>query len=453
MMRVADSAGVATSRRLLFVAGSAHVLGGLASWLDYLLPGLAERGWEPVLGLVEGARHHRPERMLAVHPSERWVRIPCHTGTPEGRCRALVRALAAVGPAVAIGVNVPDLYPAVNRARRAGSAVRALMTVHAIEPELYADAARFRSVLDGVGATNRLACRLLETVSGLEGERVFYAPYGLDPEPAPGEPRIGGDPIAIGYVGRLEQAQKRVLDLPRVAAALDELGVRATWRVAGAGPEEAALRAALPEGRTELLGTVPAAELPERLYRTLDALLVPSRWETGPLVAWEAMAEGVPVVASRYVGSGLEAALVHDENVLLFEVGDAAGAARQLARLAQEPALRERLIAGGRRLLQERFSRARSIDAWERVVERVLASPPRPSAPDPDVPPATGRLERWLGPGRAERIRQALRRIGPESGSGGEWPHAYGRGEDCEEFLRRAGALDCPAMAGACSPR
>lgn len=440
-------------RRLLFVTGSAHPLGGLNTWLDYLLPGLAERGWEPVLGLVEGPRHHRPERQLAAHPHDPWVRIPCRTGTPEGRCRALVRALSVVAPDVAVGVNVPDLYPAVNRARRAGSPVRTIMTVHAIEPELYGDAFRFHAILDGAAATNRLACRLLEAVSGYAGERVFYAPYGWDPATSVPPARAENDQFAVGYAGRLEEPQKRVLDLPRVAAALDELGVRAGWRVAGSGPAERALRAGLPEGRTELLGAVPAAELPERLYRTVDALLVPSRWETGPLVAWEAMAEGVPVVAARYVGSGLEAALVHEETALLFDVGDVAEASRLLGRLAREPALRERLVVGGLRLLRERFSRARSIEAWERAVESVLARPPRPPGPDPDVPPATGRLDRWLGPGPAERIRQAVGRAGPESGSGGEWPHAYSRGGDREEFLRMAGTLDRSAEAGACSPR
>ncbi|HUG41892.1 MAG TPA: glycosyltransferase family 4 protein [Longimicrobiales bacterium] len=439
------------ARRLLFVAGSAYPLGGVGSWLDYLLPGLAERGWEPVLGLVEGPRHHRPERMLAAHPHERWIRIPCATGTPQGRRGALVRALAAERPAAAVGVDVPDLFAAVNARRKEGSTIHALMTVHALEPELYADAARFRVVLDAVVGTNRLACRLLEKVAGVEAGRVHYAPYGREPGPvAPTPPADGG--LVVGYAGRLEQTQKRVHDIPRVAAALDRLGVRAGWRIAGAGPEEERLAAGLPPGRATFLGAVPAPELPARFYRGLDALLVPSRWETGPLVAWEAMAEGVPVVATRYAGSGLEAALVDGETALLFDVADAEGAAGALARLACEPGLRARLVAGGRRLLAERFSRERSIDGWERAFEAALARPPRPAAPDPAVPPATGRLERWLGPTAAERVRRALGRTGPDAGPGGEWPHALGKGEEREAFLRQAEALDRPGEAG-CSSR
>jgi glycosyltransferase involved in cell wall biosynthesis len=437
-------------RRLLLVAGSAHPLGGLATWLDYVLPGLAERGWSPVLGLVEGARHHRPERMLAAHPHAPWMRIPCRTGTPEGRRRALVRALLDQRPDVAIAVNIPDLFPALHAARKGGSASRGLLTVHGIEPELFADAATFRGVIDGAAATNRLACRLLERVSGVESTRVFYAPYGV-PLGAPRSRVTPGPRLRIGYAGRLEQPQKRVRDLPRVARALEAMGIAAEWRVAGSGPEEAALRRELPAERATFLGPVPASELPARLYHEIDALLVPSSWETGPLVAWEAMAEGVPVVASRYVGSGLEGALRDGENALLFDVGDAEGAARRLARLAAEPGLAERLAAGGQTLLRERFGRERSLAAWERALESVLALPPLGAADAPRLPPATGRFERWLGPARAEDARRLLRRSGPNAGSGGEWPHAYARGLDRAEFLRRAAELDRREAGIACS--
>ncbi|MGH7566516.1 MAG: glycosyltransferase family 4 protein, partial [Gemmatimonadota bacterium] len=321
------------SRRILFVAGSAHPLGGLMTWLDYVLPGLAVRGWEPVLGLVEGDRHHRPERLIAAHPHSRWVRIPCWTGTPEGRRRALAQVLAAQRPAVVVGVNIPDLFRALYQVRRSGSSTRGVMAVHGIEPDLYADAFRFREILDGVVATNRLACRLLEQVGGLDADRVFYAPYGV--ESAPPRPRspAQGVRLRIGYAGRLEQSQKRVLDLPLVSSALDRLGIDAEWKVAGKGPEEDELRHGLPADRTSFLGAVPGRDLPVVLYGKIDALIVSSSWETGPLVAWEAMAEGVPVVASRYLGSGLEGALLHEENALLFEIGDTEEAARQLARL------------------------------------------------------------------------------------------------------------------------
>jgi glycosyltransferase involved in cell wall biosynthesis len=324
------------------------------------------------------------------------------------------------------------------------------MTVHGIEPELYADAFRFREVMDGAVATNRLACRLLEEIGGIETERVFYAPYGVETQASGARPRGGGSPLRIGYSGRLEQSQKRVGDLPLVSRALEAMHVRHAWAIAGDGPGADPLRRDMPD-ETTFLGPVAAGAIATLLYARIDALVVPSAWETGPLVAWEAMAAGVPVVASRYLGSGLEGALRHEENALLFDPGDAEAAARQLARIAREPGLAERLAAGGKELQRQRYSRERSVEAWERAIEAVLALPPLPPAAPPSVPPATGRLERWVGAGRAETIRRLLGWTGPDAGSGGEWPHAYGPGLGRSEFFRRAGELDRVESGHACS--
>jgi len=43
---------------LLFVAPSAYPLGGLATWLDYLVPGLRDKGWKVTIGLTAGQFHN-----------------------------------------------------------------------------------------------------------------------------------------------------------------------------------------------------------------------------------------------------------------------------------------------------------------------------------------------------------------------------------------------------------
>ena len=127
-------------------------------------------------------------------------------------------------------------------------------------------------------------------------------PLGVDTQrfsPAPARPE--GQVPVIGYVGRLEP-HKGVHVLLDAIARLD----RATLRIAGAGPEEAALRARVAElgigDRVELVGSVGQDQLPD-FYRGLDVLAVPSLPTPGWLeqfgrVVVEAMACGVPVVAS-----------------------------------------------------------------------------------------------------------------------------------------------------------
>jgi len=417
--------------RVLFLAPSAYTLSGLATWLDYLLPGLEGRGWQVTLGLVSGPGHHRPEAYLAAHPSDRWLPVHTDTCTPEGRRRAVVRAIDAVRSDVVVSVNIPDAYAAVASLRARGRPLpRVVMTLHGIQGDLTADAKRYRDTLDAVVATNRLAMALAAEASGL-GERTLYVPYGVATveRPAAAGPVAAGRPFRVVFSGRLERDQKRVQDLPAVCDGLAAAGLDWRLRVAGGGPEEGWLRARFEEAghrdRVEFLGVVPPAQMSARVYSQADALLLTSSWETGPLVIWEAMAHGVSVVSSTYLGSGREGALKDGDNCLLFPVGDAKGAAEALARLAREPGLAARLTTAAGGLIRERYSVATSVAAWDDALQRILMMPRRePPGAMPAMPPQ-GRLDRMLGPHLAETLRALVRRRFQHGDAGGEWPHSH----------------------------
>jgi glycosyltransferase involved in cell wall biosynthesis len=83
-------------------------------------------------------------------------------------------------------------------------------------------------------------------------------------------------------------------------------------------------------------------------YAAADAVVFPVTWdEPWGLVPLEAMAVGRPVVATGTGGS--REYLADGENCLLFPADDARTLAARLRRLAGDPALRERVVAGGRR--------------------------------------------------------------------------------------------------------
>jgi glycosyltransferase-like protein len=96
------------------------------------------------------------------------------------------------------------------------------------------------------------------------------------------------------------------------------------------------------------VGTVSPAEL-ERHYRAADVFAFPSTKEGFGLVALEALAAGLPVVASEI--DVFRTFLVHGESALLSPAGDGSALGRALARLARDGALRERLVAGGRQVV------------------------------------------------------------------------------------------------------
>jgi glycosyltransferase-like protein len=108
----------------------------------------------------------------------------------------------------------------------------------------------------------------------------------------------------------------------------------------------AARRAALglDDEVVRILGPVSDAEL-ERLYRAADVLAFPSVTEGFGLVVLEALASGLPVVASDL--DVLRGFLADGDSALLVPAGDGKALARALARVATDGSLAARLRAGG----------------------------------------------------------------------------------------------------------
>ena len=131
------------------------------------------------------------------------------------------------------------------------------------------------------------------------------------------------------------------------------------------------------QGRVELAGALTRDQVAAELAAA-DVLVAPSvptkqgRREGIPVVLMEAMSSGLPVVASRI--SGIPELVQDDVNGLLAPPGDAPALAAALRRLADDPELRARLGAAGRRTVQEGFDVERSA---EQLIERFAASAKR----------------------------------------------------------------------------
>jgi glycosyltransferase involved in cell wall biosynthesis len=414
--------------RVLFVAPSAYPLGGVQTWLDYLLPGLARRGWQPVLGLVSGRLHDVP-RYVQVHPGHEYIAIENPTGTREGRIRALVQAIRRVQPQLIVAVNICDCYAAVERMRFDGeSAPHIAMADHSVEPDFLKDAAAWQHVLDAFIGTNQLTVRLARDYAKLDPKRVHYAPYGVPVTACPtGDEQTSTGPLRIAYAGRLDDAQKRAQDIAPILDRLESLGVDYRLRIAGGGPYlntlREQLRGRIEDGRVQLLGVLDCAALDEQLYAWSQVVLLTSSWETGPIVAWEAMARHRALVSARYLGSGAEGALQSDENCLLFPVGDVQAAADQLRRTS-DSAVRRQLTLNAHTLVKNRYSRDRSVAAWDTCLRDVLARPCLSAARSCAGHVPSGRLDRWLGSAGGETLRRWMGRAYRHEEPGGEWPHS-----------------------------
>jgi glycosyltransferase involved in cell wall biosynthesis len=128
------------------------------------------------------------------------------------------------------------------------------------------------------------------------------------------------------------------------------------------------------------------------VYRAADALVFSPTWdEPFGLVPLEAMACGLPVVASPT--GGAREFLLDDDNCVTFPPGDDETLGRALVRMAEDPALRRRLVQRGRATAAD-FGvdgLADRLEAWHRAA--VDPSAPRPAETPPRAvrPPLAGR--------------------------------------------------------------
>lgn len=133
-------------------------------------------------------------------------------------------------------------------------------------------------------------------------------------------------------------------------------GLAADVAIAGAGPEEEALRAAAPPN-VQFLGQLTQDELAE-WYARADVFVLPSRSEPWGMVLNEAAAAALPLVATDAVGAAAD--LLEDgENGFCVRAGDAEALTAALERLVSDPELRRR---AGRRSLE--LAAHFTPDAW-----------------------------------------------------------------------------------------
>lgn len=413
---------------VLFLAPTVSIWGGVQTWLDQTARSLRAAGWRVVVGLCGGPRFHDARAYAAAHPELAWLEVRCLTGTPEGRAQAVLRVLERAHPDVFAVVNVGDAVEAARRWKgtRVGRGCRVVFTVHGFSPPQLAEIAERSGTIDRVVTTNRLTQRIVVDLCRVDPGRVGYAPYGAE-APLNGFDAGKPDLLRIGWLGRFEETQKRVSDLGQVLLGCAAAGLEFTCDLAGDGPELPALRARLAPlvaaGRVTVRGHVPREELYRSFYPGLDILLLTSSWETGPIVAWEAMRHGAAVVSTQYRGLQEEGALKDRLNCLIAPVGDVSGLVGHIVALGSDHGRRERIAAEGRRLAEVRYSIEASGEAWDRELRIAVDAPP---VSPQGVPPgrASGRLDRLVGNYGAELARRVLGRRAKPREEADEWPHA-----------------------------
>ncbi len=187
------------------------------------------------------------------------------------------------------------------------------------------------------------------------------------------EKLVLGEAFTVGAVGRMVPI-KDYATLLVAAAAVAEKGIDVRALLVGDGPELPSLREHVANS-PQLAGRVVwagASDAVPQLLNAMDVLVQPSLAEGMSNTLLEAMATGLPVLATRTGGN--PEVMVEGRHGWLFQPGDAKVLADRLYQLAVNRALRQQLGAAARRQAQEQFGLQRMLDSYADLYLQLASS-------------------------------------------------------------------------------
>lgn len=369
--------GRETKRPAVLFFSDAAYEGGAERYLSLLGPGLDTERFDARLVIASGARLSSLAEAFAGNglPVYETGRIGSRRGAANFR-----RLVGRLDPAL-VHINKPGpfdaLYGLVAPFSRLAGARHVVSTEHLPMVRPFAKSRLLRRFADPfvervltVSEDNR---GHLARLHGVDPARVRVVHIGI---PDPGSSASTAFPVETGVppgtfvalaVGALEERKGHRFAID----AISRLRSNAHLAIAGAGEERSRLAARAAAGgieeRVHLLGhrrDVPA------LLAAAGCLVLSSTLEATPYVVVEAMAAGVPVVASDVYG--LPELVEDGKTGILVPPGDPSALAAAIDALATDPERRGCMGAAARRRYEERFTLERHVRAVVSVYDEVL---------------------------------------------------------------------------------
>ncbi len=376
--------------RVLLVAAANSVSGGGERHVADLMRRLPEHGIEVVLAAPGGGDLGVLARELEITTYD----VPIASGLSWGKVRAMRNA---------IDHSWPDLVHA-HGSRAAAfarladphAAERVIYTLHGIHIDKAGSALR-RSAFLSLERYLRPKTALFITVDKADvekGERlgILRADHtstvhnGIElPQPSADrgvfrqELGIKKEQLVVLSIGRFHE-QKDQITLLEAFARVSVAQSKAVLVLMGSGPLEPQLRekaSALGLERNLKL-VAPRASLAE-VYTDADLFALSSRWEGLPYVVLEAMAYGLPVVATNV--DGIPEAVEDGVTGVLVPPGDPKPLGREIVGLLRDKDERAAMGAAGRTAV-ERFELGKMVEKTVRLYRLILGLEEAPPVPD-----------------------------------------------------------------------
>lgn len=350
---------------------------GAENMLLNLIKGLAAAGCDSTLGVFGNT--HRLHTEIAVRARQEGIDtcvLNCG-GKVDFGALGLIREIAAAKRADVVHTHgyKSDIYsllamkgrlPLVATCHNWTAATRAVRAYEALDRRLLPFFDRVVAVSSPVAERLRAA--------GVRESTLELIANGIDRENFRTTPKRTAEHLTVGLVGRMvpEKGVQQFLEAARESLAHFP---QTRFVLAGDGPAMSAMQAMAQDlgiaPHTNFLGQVSDMAA---VYSTLDVLVLPSLNEGLPMCILEAMAAGVPVIATR-VGD-IPQLVEHERTGLLVNPGDVSELSACVRRLLGDHDLRIRLAESGRRRVEANYSAEsmgrRYLNLYEQLLGRRL---------------------------------------------------------------------------------
>jgi glycosyltransferase involved in cell wall biosynthesis len=332
----------------------------LAIAVPWIVHGGVDRG---IVDFVQAARRLAPALRLyvitTVSAKMTWAdRVLPHVDgvfsladrAGENGDEAFCDLLDRLGASALLIANSAAAYDALPTLRTRKQAVRVVAQLHSFQIDrktgkafgypVYAPS-RYNNLIDAYATISQTVTDRLTREYYVSPAKAWTVPLGIDVDwyaQARTTRFQPGRPATVLWLGRLSE-EKDPLMFVRVAAAWKARhgAARARFVIVGGGELEAEVRAACVDaGVADVLSVAGATDVPLGFYRAADCLMLTSRYEGIPIVLYEAMAAGLPVITTTR-DTSIPDVVSEDEAFFVRDQKDVSEYVRALERLLDDP--------------------------------------------------------------------------------------------------------------------
>ena len=223
---------------------------------------------------------------------------------------------------------------------------------------------------DAIAAVSAFDMQQCRQAFDVSSDKLHLIPNAVDVEKFHPTDEGSDDLVTVTFVGRLEE-WKGANSFVQIARRVHEEVPEARFQIAGDGPLKGRLIIDSRDLKEKIrfLGEISHGRIAD-LLRETSVLVLPSFIEGLPTVCLEALASGIPVVASDT--GGTSEIIREGETGYLCPSADLDRFADRVIRLLRDPELRARFGRNGRALVERQYSWTRVAAMTERLYERLV---------------------------------------------------------------------------------